>query len=308
MKCFQGLTWGISNKTLLTLYESLIRSKLDYGCTLYDDASSTTLNPLDSIQYRALSVVLSASKGTSLASLLAETGETSLHIRRQILRQKHMLKIKSNPFNITNNIKYKSNFNNKQTHNSPNIYLQKELSIEAKTEIKIITKETTCITNPTPWASLNPNIIIDLTFPDGTSLEKTIEDATFEIALKNNYPHHTQLFVDASNNQNNVMAIFIPKEGKTLTYQSHYPLSIYALEAFALLKALEIIESMNSKKYIIFSDNKSILYQLKNPLHILQAKAIRPLLINTIRDKITKKCSNILDTRTHPYYKTHYNR
>ncbi|MFI5407427.1 MAG: RNA-directed DNA polymerase, partial [Nitrososphaerales archaeon] len=104
MRCFQGVHWGASNNTLLTLYKALIRSKLDYGSTLYMDACKTTLKRLDSLQYKALCIVLGAAKGTSLAALLAEVGETSLNIRRQALYTKYLLKIKSNPHNITNSI------------------------------------------------------------------------------------------------------------------------------------------------------------------------------------------------------------
>ena len=46
--------WGADKKTLLMLYKTLIRSKLDYGCQFYNGASRTLLNPLEVIQNQSL--------------------------------------------------------------------------------------------------------------------------------------------------------------------------------------------------------------------------------------------------------------
>jgi len=287
MKCFHGMTWGISNKILITLYKSLIRSKIDYGSILYQDASKTTLNRIDSIQYRALRVALAAAKGTSLAALLAETGETSLHIRRQTLCLKHLIKIKSNPDNITNNIfNHKRYPHTQQSNKTKNNEIIQTLLADIKVEIKFTTQESFNSLYPAPWTPPMPNIQIDLTFPDGKQLEKNIDEATFEAALDKNYPNHVQIYVDASKNDTNAIAIFIPSEQIARTYLIPYSLSIFATEAFALLKALELKENMKTEKTIIFSDNLSLLKQLKNPLLTTQTKIKRPILLQTIREKI----------------------
>ena len=102
MKSFHGLSWGATNKTLLTIYKSLLGSRIDYGCFILGDACKTNLKMLDTIQYKALCIVLGAPKGTSLAALLAETGETSLQIRRDLMLMKFLMKLKANTNNVTN--------------------------------------------------------------------------------------------------------------------------------------------------------------------------------------------------------------
>ena len=51
-------SWGTDQDTLLLLYTSLIRSKLDYGCIVYGSAQSTYLHMLDPVQNHALRLCL----------------------------------------------------------------------------------------------------------------------------------------------------------------------------------------------------------------------------------------------------------
>ncbi|MGL4524736.1 MAG: hypothetical protein ACRCVN_04365, partial [Spirochaetia bacterium] len=59
-------------ETMLTIYQALIISILDYGCMVYDAASATLLRRFDRIQYRVLRICLGATKTTSVTPLLVE--------------------------------------------------------------------------------------------------------------------------------------------------------------------------------------------------------------------------------------------
>ena len=50
--------WGGSKETLLKLYCSLIRSRLDYGCFIYGAARKTYLKELNTIHHQGLRQVL----------------------------------------------------------------------------------------------------------------------------------------------------------------------------------------------------------------------------------------------------------
>jgi len=47
-------SWGADQHTLLHLYKSLVRSKLDYGCIVYRSAKNSCLRMLDPVQNDAL--------------------------------------------------------------------------------------------------------------------------------------------------------------------------------------------------------------------------------------------------------------
>ena len=53
-------TWGADQQTLIHLYRSLIRSKLDYGCVVYGSTRGSYLRILDPIQNHALRLCLGA--------------------------------------------------------------------------------------------------------------------------------------------------------------------------------------------------------------------------------------------------------
>ena len=85
MRAISGSSWGANRDTLLTLYRSLIRSKIEYGCEAYHNAAVSTLRRLESVQYQALKLVTGAATGTSHHALLVETGELPLNLRREQL-------------------------------------------------------------------------------------------------------------------------------------------------------------------------------------------------------------------------------
>ena len=49
LKVLSRTEWGADQTTLLKLYSSLVRSKLDYGCLVYGSASKTALAKLDPV-------------------------------------------------------------------------------------------------------------------------------------------------------------------------------------------------------------------------------------------------------------------
>ncbi|KAG5860954.1 hypothetical protein JTB14_033349 [Gonioctena quinquepunctata] len=56
--------WGSDRQTLLMMYRTLIRSKLDYGSTAYASATNSSLKRLDTIQNSALRIDLGKQKKT----------------------------------------------------------------------------------------------------------------------------------------------------------------------------------------------------------------------------------------------------
>jgi len=62
-------TWGADQQTLIYLYRSLIRSKLDYGCVVYVSAWGSYLRILDPIQNHALRLCLGAYRTSPSSSL-----------------------------------------------------------------------------------------------------------------------------------------------------------------------------------------------------------------------------------------------
>ena len=78
LKVLSHTSWGADRTTLLKLYRSLVRSKLDYGCIIYGSARKSYLQMLDPIHNQGLRLALGAFR-TSVASLYVEADEPSLY-------------------------------------------------------------------------------------------------------------------------------------------------------------------------------------------------------------------------------------
>ena len=88
---------GADRITLLHLYRSLIRSKLDYGSIVYDFARKSYLQMLDTIYHQGLRLALGAFRTSPVTSLYAETDEPSLYLRREKLSLQYAARLAANP-------------------------------------------------------------------------------------------------------------------------------------------------------------------------------------------------------------------
>ena len=90
---------GADRTTLLKLYRSLVRSKLDYGCIVYRSASKTAFAKLDPVHNQGLRLSLGAFRSSPVESLYVEAHEPPLEIRRDKLAFQYVIKHKANPEN-----------------------------------------------------------------------------------------------------------------------------------------------------------------------------------------------------------------
>ena len=79
LKVLSHTSWGADRTTLLKLYRSLVRSKLDYGCIIYGSAGKSYLQMLDPIHNQGLRLALGAFRTSPVASLYVEADEPSLY-------------------------------------------------------------------------------------------------------------------------------------------------------------------------------------------------------------------------------------
>ena len=99
MKVLSNTSWGADRSTLLYLYRSLIRSKLDYGSIVYGSARKSYLQTLDSVHHQGLRLALGAFRTFPITSLYVEADEPSLYLRREKLSLQYAIKLAANPSN-----------------------------------------------------------------------------------------------------------------------------------------------------------------------------------------------------------------
>ena len=117
MRLLTGTKWGANSYTLRTIYFALIRSKIDYGCEVYNSPSHAVKKLLDNIQLQCLRICTGSMKSASLTSLQVEMGDPPYEERRKSLIAKSFLNISSfdnnHPTKITLQDDVKFSFYNK---------------------------------------------------------------------------------------------------------------------------------------------------------------------------------------------------
>ena len=99
LKDVSGFSWGADKKSLLKLYDSLCRSKLDYGCQFYSSACKTLLSQLDVVHNMGLRLCSGAFKTSHIESIYVDTEHMPLDLRREELGLHYLMRIKSAPKN-----------------------------------------------------------------------------------------------------------------------------------------------------------------------------------------------------------------
>ncbi|XP_051991578.1 zinc-alpha-2-glycoprotein-like isoform X2 [Xyrauchen texanus] len=85
MRCISGREWGADRVALKTIYSTMIRTVLDYGCIAYGTATKSQLGKLERIQSRALRICCGAYPSSPVSALQVEMGEMPIHLRRKQL-------------------------------------------------------------------------------------------------------------------------------------------------------------------------------------------------------------------------------
>ena len=275
LKVISSTDWGADKKTLLMLYRSLIRAKLDYGCVVYGTAKPSHLKALNPVVHQALRICLGAFRTSPVESLYVEANEPPLELRRKKLEMNYFLKIKTLPENPAyeeiSSPHNATKFEEKKLTPTFGTRVRKHLA-EAGINPDLLNDDELSTTLP-PWKLNHLNI--------DTSLSKLQKNCTnpslFKLHLNEkleNYSNYDQIYTDGSKAEEKVAAAAVAKKGKKI-HQCRLPdnSSVFTAELRAILLALkEIYQSQNSS-FLILSDSLSALEALSS------LKMTHPLLV-----------------------------
>ena len=296
LKIFASPEWGGDTDTLLHLYRSLIRSKLDYASPIYGSARPSYLKILDPIQNQGLRLSLGAYKTSPIPSLQAEAYEPPLHIRRTQLSLQYAIKLSTNPSNPAYKTVFEiEDYTKEKFAKCPNEIKPFGLRIEEDLAELNFTKNSTnnfMFSNIPFWQLCPPKINLTLTkFKKEESNPKTFKKEYKK--LLQTYPSHETIFTDGSktNNAVGLAAVHITEtEEIQITQRLPIDASIFSAEIGALQEALTLIKSSPETHFLILSDSLSCLKALKqlNPLdtRILCLKLHIHLLIQKGKDLV----------------------
>ena len=256
--------WGADKLTLLKLYRSLVRSKLDYGCFIYGSARKSYLRCLDSIHHLGLRLALGALRTSPVESLYVEANEAPLSLRRERLALQYYTKLQSCPsnpaFECTIDPKYKELFARKESA-IPSFGIRIQLILDVS-NILNDNVHATVIPQVPPWTMHHPKVCLDLSVlakkdtPSHVYIQKFNE-------IKDQYFYCIPIYTDGSKDNDRVGCGLIINN---LSIKQRLPsnASIFTAEVTAIDLALDTIAESDDDHFIIFSDSLSVLLSLHN--------------------------------------------
>jgi hypothetical protein len=235
--------WGADCATLLKLYRSLVRSKLDYGCIVYGSARDSYLQSLDRVQNAALRICLGAFRTSPIPSLHVEAGELPPDLRRQKLTLQFITKLKSNPSNPAYKCVFQPSYAllfeaRPSVIPSLGVRVKQHLS---DSEISLDLVAQTQISPIPPWMLQPPEFIFDLHLIGSKSETPSYVFHTGLNQILSNFDGFTRLYTDGSKDGPSVAAAAICGTRIIIKRLPNHS-SIFSAEARAILLALETIE------------------------------------------------------------------
>ena len=272
LRTVSKLSWGADRETLLRLFRSVIRSRLDYGAPVYGSARPSYLLRLKPVQNQALRVCLGAFRTSPIVSLHAEASEPPMEIRRVQLGLQYVLKVATNPDNPA----YDSVFNHQLRHTydahprkiRPLAYrIEDPLSEVCPGHALLLPR---LIPGGTPyWFLQLPETDTTMTqYNKHTTSTAELRHHFYD--LLEHYPDHLRFYTDGSRSES---AVACAGTGKDMTLQIRLPdaASIYTAELTAILETLTILQHSPHQFILVITDSLSALdalhhFDFKHPL------------------------------------------
>ncbi|CAH2008994.1 unnamed protein product [Acanthoscelides obtectus] len=252
--------WGSDQKIAILFFRSYVRSILDYGSIFYGSASKNLLHVLDITQNKFLRKCLGAMQSSPVGPLRAEAQEPPLHLRRQMLSSRFLLKVQHADSHLLSKI------HRLNTMDLTCKYWTKRNSPPLCSAIQYANR-----IQPT---SHSQRLIQDISY------FHLLSGFDIRVPAYKQQPHHIQnllrevqsklagdafIYTDASKSATGTgCAHYIPSIDIFSMFKLPNEFTIFSAEAIAIFQALQFVEDHNLGNTSIFSDSLSVVSSLKN--------------------------------------------
>lgn len=271
--------WGADSNTLFNMYQSLVRSRIEYGAVVYASASKTTLRPLEVIQNTALRLVTGAYRTSPVQSIRCLVGEPPLNVRReQLTLNYYVIRVLSTPHHPHSDLIKSTNYWNvfeTRPHLPPPINIRVARILKHGN----IPNLSTYTQKYPPWTQATPQTNIELTKYKKSQIHPEILQKNFA-QITAQYNHHTLYFTDASKNERSI-GCAVHHSNNTIKTRLPNTCSVYTGELYAIKMALEQILVGKVAKSVICTDSLSSIMAIRNMYP-------KNILVKQIRDQITE--------------------
>jgi len=263
LRSLTGQHWGTGKRSLLKIYRSLIRPKMEYGIEIFHTASKNAWNKLEVIQHTCLRIACGAMRGTSTDALLQECGEMPLKLRREQALLRYVTKLSSASHNPASSVLQDTwhNHYGKYKVDQGTIFMQ----VNKFLDLHSIPKVTSYSTASRNRNTLTTDVILQRNISK-TENQQTKLRITQEHLQK--YKHNLHIYTDASVqlNRQTGAAYYIPSEQTELSTRLQDKTSIITAELIAIKLALQSFHDSKQplKDISLFTDSHTAIRLLED--------------------------------------------
>ena len=272
--------WGSHPSSLMTIYKSVIRAKLDYGCFFSGSTALSHCNKLNKLQIACLRSIIGALKSTPSPAIEVETTCQPLNLRCKWLAGKFLLKNLSTKdahiFNSFLDIFYSWR------------YIQKSLPVLASMAHSLISTRDHIYNSTKPplyetnfnSLFLTPTIHFNKDFlKHSINFLKTsppnFVNSLFIDYIQEHFSRFILIFTDGSSTPLSAgFSFYIPDFHISFSNNLPPTASSYTTECFAIMEALLSISSLPSNNFLIVTDSLSCLQALSSNCFKSQTSAL----------------------------------
>ena len=277
LKKVSGTKFGAHRTTLLQMYNTLIRSKLDYGSSIYATASKTLLQKLNILENQALRIATGTLRSTPISSLHVDCNQIPLHLHRKYRAISHLIQIttvENLPLHTSSPIPLTAPYAASNFHHSVRAQLD-DLNIQ------LPPMDYSYIAAVPPWVD---SVVIIRQHMEHLSKESppNIVKLHFNELLQT-YPQSTVLYTDGSHSADAVGCAVTTDTTVVACFPLPSYFSILSAELFALYLAVDYAAATkdSDSQYLLLSDSLSSVRCLTNQwsrkLHPIAKKIVRIL-------------------------------
>uniref|UniRef100_A0A8C1TCJ5 RNA-directed DNA polymerase from mobile element jockey n=1 Tax=Cyprinus carpio TaxID=7962 RepID=A0A8C1TCJ5_CYPCA len=252
--------WGASKRSLLHVYQALIRSSIDYGCTVYGAGSKLEMKKLENIQSKALRICCGAIRSTPLDAIRVEMGEMPLDLRREKMSLMYWVNLQGSERNHHTRTVLKDCWEYKK--NGGNSFGWKYEQWVKECDLK---DEVICPNIPlhgvSVWNITEP--VVEMRLLDAREKEEGYSNS-FEISgfMRETFYSFIQIYTDGSKDpvsQKVGIGVYIPRFKSQIILRLSDKLSVYSTELSAIIVGLQWVEQVKPNRVVICSDSSSAL-------------------------------------------------
>lgn len=282
MRYLSNKKWGSHPDSLLKIYTAMIRSRIDYGSTIYGNSGKTILKKVDKIQSDALRTALGCLKSTPLNALLCEAGELPLELRRKWLATKEIIKMIDTNQPLKNKMDFPLEISKKAARDHTFLEMVKNSTKDfwKQKNYVVLEKMTVAKNLKVTCKILINNKVIKKTDYSEKDLLKITKDM-----IHSEYSGYSKYYTDGSKMTGGVgYAVYDKTNDVTLNGKVNNNFNIMSAELIAIFVAIKSAFNNDDKHIVIFTDSQSSCLSLINE-KIVQGNHIAQNIHNLIKSE-----------------------